>query len=104
MGDAYVSVEHLMLAMIAAPNKAIKQLFKTYGITRDKFLSVLATVRGNQSVNSDNPEATYDTLNKYGQDLVEKAKEGKLDPVIGRDNEIRNVIRILLKTHAKYLQ
>ena len=95
MGDAYVSVEHLMLAMIAAPNKAIKQLFKTYGITRDKFLSVLATVRGNQSVNSDNPEATYDTLNKYGQDLVEKAKEGKLDPVIGRDNEIRNVIRIL---------
>ncbi len=95
MGDAYVSVEHLMLAMIAAPNKAIKQLFKTYGITRDKFLSVLATVRGNQSVTSDNPEATYDTLVKYGQDLVEKAKSGKLDPVIGRDNEIRNVIRIL---------
>lgn len=95
MGDAYVSVEHLMLAMISAPNKAIKQLFKTYGITRDKFLSVLATVRGNQSVTSDNPEATYDTLKKYGQDLVEKAKEGKLDPVIGRDNEIRNVIRIL---------
>lgn len=95
MGDTYVSVEHLMLAMISAPNKAIKQLFKTYGITRDKFLSVLATVRGNQSVTSDNPEATYDTLNKYGQDLVERAKEGKLDPVIGRDNEIRNVIRIL---------
>ncbi len=95
MGDTYVSVEHLMLAMISSPNKAIKQLFKTYGITRDKFLSVLATVRGNQSVTSDNPEATYDTLNKYGQDLVEKAKDGKLDPVIGRDNEIRNVIRIL---------
>ena len=95
MGDAYVSVEHLMLAMIASPNKQIKQLFKTYGITRDSFLSVLATVRGNQSVTSDNPEATYDTLAKYGQDLVEKAKSGKLDPVIGRDNEIRNVIRIL---------
>ena len=95
MGDAYVSVEHLMLAMIAAPNKAVKQLFKTYGITRDKFLSVLASVRGTQSVTSDNPEATYDTLNKYGQDLVERAKDGKLDPVIGRDNEIRNVIRIL---------
>ena len=95
MGDAYISVEHLMLAMIQAPNKAIKQLFKTYGITREKFLSALATVRGNQSVTSDNPEATYDTLKKYGQDLVEKAKDGKLDPVIGRDNEIRNVIRIL---------
>lgn len=95
MGDSYVSVEHLMLAMIAAPNKTIKQLFKTYGITRDKFLAVLATVRGNQTVNSDNPEATYDTLSKYAQDLVEKAKDGKMDPVIGRDNEIRNVIRIL---------
>ena len=95
MQDAYVSVEHLMLAMIEAPNKAIKQLFKIYGITRDKFLSVLATVRGNQTVTSDNPEATYDTLRKYGQDLVDKAKDGKLDPVIGRDNEIRNVVRIL---------
>ncbi len=95
MQDAYVSVEHLMLAMIEAPNKAMKQLFKTYGITRDKFLSVLATVRGNQTVTSDNPEATYDTLRKYGQDLVDKAKDGKLDPVIGRDNEIRNVVRIL---------
>lgn len=95
MGDSYVSVEHLMLAMIASPNKQVKQLFKTYGITRDSFLSVLATVRGNQSVTSDNPEATYDTLVKYGQDLVERAKSGKLDPVIGRDNEIRNVIRIL---------
>ncbi len=95
MQDAYVSVEHLMLAMIETPNKAMKQLFKTYGITRDKFLSVLATVRGNQTVTSDNPEATYDTLRKYGQDLVDKAKDGKLDPVIGRDNEIRNVVRIL---------
>lgn len=95
MGDAYVSVEHLMLAMIAAPNKGIKQLFKTYGITRDAFLAVLATVRGNQTVTSDNPEATYDTLVKYAQDLVEKAKDGKMDPVIGRDHEIRNVIRIL---------
>ena len=95
MGDSYVSVEHLMLAMIAAPNKNIKQLFKTYGIKRDTFLSALATVRGNQTVNSDNPEATYDTLSKYGQDLVERAKDGKMDPVIGRDNEIRNVIRIL---------
>ncbi len=95
MGDAYVSVEHLMLAMISAPNDAIKNVFKTYGINRDKFLSVLATVRGSQSVTSDNPEATYDTLAKYGQDLVDRAKDGKLDPVIGRDNEIRNVIRIL---------
>ena len=81
--------------MIAAPNKGIKQLFKTYGINRETFLSALATVRGNQSVTSDNPEATYDTLSKYATDLVERAKDGKLDPVIGRDNEIRNVIRIL---------
>ena len=95
MGDAYVSVEHLMLAMIAAPNKAVKQLFKTYGINRETFLSALATVRGSQKVTSDNPEATYDTLSKYAADLVERAKDGKLDPVIGRDNEIRNVIRIL---------
>ena len=95
MGDAYVSVEHLMLAMIAAPNKGIKQLFKTYGINRESFLSVLATVRGNQTVTSDNPEATYDTLNKYATDLVQRAADGKLDPVIGRDQEIRNVIRIL---------
>ena len=92
MQDAYVSVEHLMLAMIETPNKAMKQLFKTYGITRDKFLSVLATVRGNQTVTSDNPEATYDTLRKYGQDLVDKAKDGKLDPVIGRDNEQRIIL------------
>jgi len=84
-----------MLALIAAPNRAIKQLFKTYGINRESFLSVLATVRGNQTVTSDNPEATYDTLNKYATDLVQRAADGKLDPVIGRDQEIRNVIRIL---------
>ena len=95
MGDSYVSVEHLMLALIAAPNRAIKQLFKTYGINRESFLSVLATVRGNQTVTSDNPEATYDTLSKYATDLVQRAADGKLDPVIGRDQEIRNVIRIL---------
>ncbi len=95
MGDSYVSVEHLMLALIASPNRAIKQLFKTYGINRESFLSVLATVRGNQTVNSDNPEATYDTLSKYATDLVQRAADGKMDPVIGRDQEIRNVIRIL---------
>lgn len=95
MGDSYVSVEHLMLALIAAPNKAINQLFKTYGINRESFLSVLATVRGNQTVNTDNPEATYDTLSKYATDLVQRAADGKMDPVIGRDQEIRNVIRIL---------
>ena len=95
MGDSYVSVEHLMLALIASPNRAVKQLFKTYGINRESFLSVLATVRGNQTVTSDNPEATYDTLNKYATDLVQRAADGKLDPVIGRDQEIRNVIRIL---------
>ena len=95
MGDSYVSVEHLMLALIAAPNRAVKQLFKIYGINRESFLSVLATVRGNQTVTSDNPEATYDTLNKYATDLVQRAADGKLDPVIGRDQEIRNVIRIL---------
>ncbi|MGN1181152.1 MAG: ATP-dependent chaperone ClpB [Suilimivivens sp.] len=94
-GDEYVSVEHLFLAMIKYPNKAIKELFKEFGITRERFLQALSTVRGNQRVTSDNPEATYDTLAKYGQDLVEKAREQKLDPVIGRDGEIRNVIRIL---------
>ena len=94
-GDEYVSVEHLFLAMIKYPNKAIKELFKEFGITRERFLQALSTVRGNQRVTSDNPEATYDTLAKYGQDLVEKARDQKLDPVIGRDNEIRNVIRIL---------
>ena len=94
-GDEYVSVEHLFLAMMKYPNKAIKELFKEFGITRERFLQALSTVRGNQRVTSDNPEATYDTLVKYGQDLVEKARDQKLDPVIGRDNEIRNVIRIL---------
>ena len=95
MGDEYVSVEHLFLSMIKYPNKEIKDIFKEFGITRDRFLQALATVRGNQKVTSDNPEATYDTLAKYGEDLVEKARNQKLDPVIGRDNEIRNVIRIL---------
>ena len=95
MGDSYVSVEHLFLAMINEPNKEIKILFKEFNITKDRFLQVLSTVRGNQKVTSDNPEVTYDTLEKYGQDLVELAKDGKLDPVIGRDAEIRNVIRIL---------
>ena len=95
MGDSYVSVEHLFIAMINEPNREVKELFKRYKINKDEFLKALSTVRGNQKVTTDNPEATYDTLNKYGQDLVERAKEGKLDPVIGRDNEIRNVIRIL---------
>ena len=95
LSDEYVSVEHLFLAMIKHPNKAIKELFKEFGITRERFLQVLSSVRGNQRVTSDNPEATYDTLAKYGQELVEKAREQKLDPVIGRDNEIRNIIRIL---------
>ncbi len=95
MKDSYVSVEHLLLAMIKYPNKAIKELFHTYGIDRNSFLSVLASVRGNQTVNTDNPEATYDTLEKYGYDLVERARDNKLDPVIGRDEEIRNAIRIL---------
>ena len=94
-GDEYVSVEHIFLAMIKHPSSAIKNLFKEFGITRETFLQALSTVRGNQRVTSDNPEATYDTLEKYGQDLVEKAKEQKLDPVIGRDEEIRNVVRIL---------
>ena len=95
MGDEYVSVEHLFLSMIKNPNQGIKKLFQEYEITRERFLQALSTVRGNQRVVSDNPEATYDTLNKYGQDLVEKAREQKLDPVIGRDTEIRNIIRIL---------
>ena len=95
MGDEYVSVEHLFLCLLKEPNKAMKELFRTYGIDRNKFLQALSTVRGNQRVVSDNPEATYDTLNKYGSDLVEKAREQKMDPVIGRDAEIRNVIRIL---------
>ena len=95
MGDEYVSVEHLFISMLNDPSPSIKELFREYGITKDKFLQALSTVRGNQRVTSDNPEATYDTLNKYGSDLVERAREQKLDPVIGRDSEIRNVIRIL---------
>ena len=95
MGDEYVSVEHIFLQMIAKPNKEIKELFRQLGITREKFLTALETVRGNVKVTSDNPEGTYDALSKYGQDLVERAKNQKLDPVIGRDAEIRNVIRIL---------
>lgn len=95
MGDEYISVEHLFLSLIRYPNAALKAIFKEYGITRERFLQALSGVRGNQRVTSDNPEATYDTLNKYGYDLVERAREQKLDPVIGRDAEIRNVIRIL---------
>jgi len=95
MGDEYVSVEHLFLSLLKHPNAEIKKLFSEYGLTRERFLQALSTVRGNQHVTSDNPEATYDTLEKYGQDLVERARAQKLDPVIGRDNEIRNVIRIL---------
>ena len=95
MGDEYVSVEHLFLSMLKYASKEMKQLFREAGIDRNSFLQALSTVRGNQRVTSDNPEATYDTLNKYGQDLVERAREQKLDPVIGRDSEIRNVIRIL---------
>jgi len=95
MGDEYVSVEHLFLALLKFPNTAIKNLFKEYGITKDRFLKALSTVRGNQRVTTDNPEVTYDTLEKYGEDLVDKAEQQKLDPVIGRDAEIRNIIRIL---------
>ena len=95
MGDEYVSVEHLFLSLLKYPNKAMKELIQEYGLTRDRFLSALATVRGNQRVTSDNPEATYDTLEKYGYDMVERARQQKLDPVIGRDAEIRNVVRIL---------
>ena len=95
MGDEYVSVEHLFLALLRYPSPSIKKLFQEFGITKERFLQALSTVRGNQRVVSDNPEATYDTLNKYGEDLVEKARNQKLDPVIGRDEEIRNIIRIL---------
>lgn len=95
MGDEYVSVEHIFLSLLKYPNKELKAIFREFGITREGFLQALSTVRGNQRVTSDNPEATYDTLNKYGSDLVERAREQKLDPVIGRDAEIRNVIRIL---------
>ena len=95
MGDEYVSVEHLFLALLKYPSSSMKKIWSEFGITRERFLQALSTVRGNQRVVSDNPEATYDTLNKYGEDLVEKARSQKLDPVIGRDSEIRNVIRIL---------
>ena len=95
MGDEYISVEHLFLSLIRYQNKGIKEIFKEFGINKERFLQALATVRGNQRVTSDNPEATYDTLSKYATDLVERAREQKLDPVIGRDSEIRNVIRIL---------
>ncbi len=95
MGDEYVSVEHIFLAMLKHPNRTMKELFKEYGLTRERFLQALQTIRGNQRDTSDNPEATYDTLEKYGYDMVERAKDQKLDPVIGRDTEIRNVIRIL---------
>ena len=95
MGDEYVSVEHLFLSMLSNPSPSMKKIFNEFGITRERFLQALSTVRGNQRVVSDNPEATYDTLNKYGEDLVEKARSQKLDPVIGRDMEIRNIIRIL---------
>ncbi len=95
LGDEYVSVEHLFLALLQFPNRGLKRLFQEYAIDRERFLQVLSSVRGNQKVTSDNPEATYDTLEKYGEELVGKAKDQKLDPVIGRDAEIRNVIRIL---------
>lgn len=95
MGDEYVSVEHLFLAILKLPSRAVKELLRSYAITRESFLQALSTVRGNQRVVSDNPESTYDTLNKYGYDMVERARDQKLDPVIGRDSEIRNVVRIL---------
>lgn len=95
MKDDYVSVEHIMLAIFDYPNREIKELLKKYKITKNEFLKVLSTVRGNTRVTTDNPEGTYDALKKYGQDLVELARKQKLDPVIGRDTEIRNVIRIL---------
>ena len=95
MKDSYVSVEHIFLSMLDSPTNDIKELFKSFGITKDKFLSALKDVRGNSNVTNENPEDTYDVLKKYGRDLVELARERKLDPVIGRDEEIRNVIRIL---------
>ena len=95
MGDEYISVEHLFLALMETGNKELRTLFKNFQITRDKFLNALMSVRGNQRVTSDNPEDTYDSLSKYGENLVEKARSQKLDPVIGRDSEIRNIIRIL---------
>ena len=104
MGDEYISVEHLFLAMIKYPNRNIKELFREFGIDKERFLKALATVRGNQRVTSDNPEATYDTLTKYATDLVESARNQKLDPVIGRDSEIRNIIRIMRAYGNEYGQ
>ena len=101
MGDEYVSVEHLFLSLLTQPSPSMKKIFNEFGITRERFLQALSTVRGNQRVVSDNPEATYDTLNKYGEDLVEKARNQKLDPVIGRDAEIRNIVRILSRKTKK---
>ena len=95
MKDDFVSVEHIFMALINSPNDAVKRLFKKYNITKDEFMKQLKAVRGNARVTSENPENTYDALNKYGYDLVERARSKKLDPVIGRDDEIRNVIRIL---------
>ena len=95
MGDEYVSVEHLFLALLETADNDVRQLFRNFQISRDGFLKALSEVRGNQRVTSDNPEDTYDSLNKYGEDLVAKAREQKMDPVIGRDSEIRNIIRIL---------
>ena len=99
MGDEYVSVEHIFLALIAQPSESIKAILREYGIGRERFLKALSTVRGNQRVTSDNPEDTYETLQKYGTELVERARNNKLDPVIGREEEIRNVIRILSRKH-----
>lgn len=95
LGDEYVSVEHLFLSLLRKPSREVKQLFKDFQIDRERFLQALSKIRGNQKVTTDNPEAVYDSLNKYGYDLVERAREQKLDPVIGRDSEIRNMIRIL---------
>ena len=95
MGDEYVSVEHIFLALLKDGDKTIRELFKEFGITKDKFLSALSSVRGNQKVMTDNPEGTYDALNKYGYEMVERASQQKFDPIIGRDEEIRNIIRIL---------
>ena len=95
MKDEYISVEHLLLGLLDSANRALKELFRTYNVTREKVMQALTSVRGNQRVTSDNPEETYDALKKYGTDLVERARQNKLDPVIGRDDEIRNVIRIL---------
>ena len=95
MKDEYISVEHILLGLLDSANSALKELFRTYNVTREKVMQALTSVRGNQRVTSDNPEETYDALKKYGTDLVERARQNKLDPVIGRDDEIRNVIRIL---------